>query len=144
MHDLTLKPGRKTSEFLVTLATIVTAWLASVLTVLTDIGPTLPEKYKPWVLIATLTLTTIQTSVYNIRRGKIKEAALGAVVGYNAVAQKVAEAHTTITTDGPPIVTQELTGSQDDVEQPAPSAGLPAEDGSGEIDLGAVEYEKLD
>lgn len=138
MHDLSLKPGAKTSEFLVTLLTVLGSWIATVLALLGDIGPSLPEQYRPWVLIGTIALTASQAVVYNLKRGDLKKAAIGAVVGYNAVAQRVAEAHTTITTDGPPEVTTELSDAE------APSEGLAVEDGSGEIDLDAVDYTKLD
>ncbi len=83
MHDLSLKPGRKTSEFLTLVATVALQWVVVLATVLTDLLPVLPEDWKPAVLIAVSALTSLQAVIYNLKRNDLKKAAVEAVDGYN-------------------------------------------------------------
>lgn len=88
MHDLTLKPGRETTEWVMLRASFVIQWATVILTVLTDVAPVVPEKYKPWVLLGVALTTSLQSVAYSVKRNDLKTAAVEAVTGYNlAMAQ---------------------------------------------------------
>ena len=88
MHDLTLQPGRKTSEWIALVTTVIIQWTAVLLTVITDIAPVVPEKYSPWVILGVSALTSLQAIAYSAKRHDLKKAAVEAVTGYNeAMAQ---------------------------------------------------------
>lgn len=88
MHDLTLKPGKQTSEWIALVTSLIIQWTAVILTVLTDLAPVIPEKWNPWVLLGVSVLTSLQTVAYSAKRHDLKKAAIESVAGYNtAMAQ---------------------------------------------------------
>lgn len=89
MHDLTLKPGNKTSEWIALVVTTVIQWTAVVLTVLTNIAPVVPDEWKPWVLLGVSVTTSLQAVAYNAKRNDLKKAAVEAVAGYNLAAAQI-------------------------------------------------------
>ena len=89
MHDLTLKPGRKTSEWIALVVSTVLQWTTVALAVMTDIAPVVPEKWKPWLILGVSVTTSLQTAIYSAKRNDLKKAAVEAVAGYNLAAAQV-------------------------------------------------------
>lgn len=82
-HDLILKPGRKTSEYIALVTSIVIQWTAVILTVLTEVAPVVPEKYAPWVILGVSLLTSLQAIAYSAKRHDLKKVAIESVAAYN-------------------------------------------------------------
>jgi len=88
LHDLALKPGKKTSEYIALVTTVVIQWTTVLLTVLTDLVPVVPDEYAPWVILGVSLLTSLQAIAYSAKRHDLKKAAVEAVAAYNtSVAQ---------------------------------------------------------
>lgn len=134
--DPSLRRGHKTTEFLVTVGTVVVAWTATVLATLGQLEGVLPEKYNVWVLVATTVATALQTAGYSLSRGNAKAKAASAIPEYlnalenariNSYNISLQEEQRAAMTPAPVVHTDPATGeplvSSDDSES------VPGEDG---------------